>query len=399
MYPIRRLPIALLLLMGMLSMSIEASGASPSSSDQCTFTKSSVRVSKGGGLGRIEWTTNLGAVLQRDEGIVSILKPRGYHDPPRVIGRYDDGAVDSFDGDLAFVGDRWLLYARQTHQFSRDGIHVLDLADPGTPRLAFYQPQGGTLRIAHYNDGANSWVFSLDAIHGLITNRFDTATGALVPVHASPLPALKVGGPASAGFFIDRKDPMTGAPILYVSTGKTGVEMFDISNPANPVLLGAWGEVGLAEIEVVASKSKRTIYAATEYWFNKQLAPEVIVLDASDPAAIDEIDRWSLSAPADDKARVQGMTLFDGLLYVAHSRAGVVAFNPRGHVARQIDLKGDVLEGSAYAAADGPIAFDVEPYVWGPGLLISDAATGHLTFYRRSCYNEIFVLEIESHRR
>ncbi|MDQ3964253.1 MAG: hypothetical protein M3277_10140 [Actinomycetota bacterium] len=398
MHRIRRLPLALFLLVGILSISMEASAASSSSSDRCTFTKSSVRVSKSGGLGRIEWTTNLGAVLQRDEGIVSILKPRGYHDPPRVIGRYDDGAVDSFDGDLAFVGDRWLLYARQTHQFSRDGIHVLDLADPGTPRLAFYQPQGGTLRIAHYNDGANSWVFSLDAIHGLITNRFETATGVLVPVHASPLPAFKVGGPASAGLFIDSKDPMTGAPMLYVSTGRTGVEMFDISNPADPVLLGSWGEVGLAEIEVHASKTKRTIYAATEYWVDKQLVPEVIVLDASDPVAIDEIDRWSLGAPADDKARVQGMTLSEGLLYVAHSRAGVVAFNPRGHVVRQVHLKGDVLEGSAYAAAGGPIAFDVEPYVWGPGFLISDAATGRLTFYRRSCHDEVFVLEIESSR-
>lgn len=366
-----------------------------SASPRCTVIKKTVQISKVGGLGRIEWTTNLGAVLQRDEGIVSILEPRGYHDPPRVIGRYDDGAARSFDGDLAFVDDRWLLYARQTHQFSKDGIHVLDLADPTTPRLAFYQPQGGTLRIAHYSDGAASWVFSLDAIHGLVTNRFEPTTGALVPVHASPLPALKVGGPASAGLFIDRKDPMTGAPVLYASTGRTGVEMFDISNPVDPVLLGSWGEVGLAEIEVASSKNKRTIYGATEYWFDKQLPPEVIVLDATDPTAIKESARWSLKAPADDRARVQGMALSGDLLYVAHSRVGIVAFNSRGHAVRQIHLKGDVLDGSAYAAAGGPAAFDVETYPWG-GFLFSDAATGRLTFYSRRCHGQIYVLEIVS---
>lgn len=368
------------LLVGALILPPEASIASP----HCAVTQDSISVSDSGGLGRIEWGASLGAVLSRDEGIVTILAPhRNLLAPPRVIGRYDDDAEDSFDGDLAFVGDRWLLYARQTHQFSKDGIHVLDLADPRAPRLAFYQPQGGTLRIAHYNDGADSWVFSLDAVDGLVTNLFQPTTGALAPVHASPLPALKVGGPASAGLFIDRKDPMTGKPILYVSTGRTGVEMFDISNPADPVLLGSWGEVGLAEIEVQAWKSGRRIYAATEYWFDKRLEPEVIVLDASDPDAIEEVDRYSIGAPADDTARVQGMAFSGGLLHVAHSREGVMVFSPGGSVEQRIRLNGKAQEGSAYVGS-GSIAFDVEYY--GLGLLISDAGTGRLTYnYERNC--------------
>lgn len=379
MASIRRVPLVLLLI-GALTLPSEASIASP----HCAVTQESISVSDIGGLGRIEWGASLGAVLSRDEGIVSILAPhRNPLAPPRIIGRYDDDAEDSFDGDLAFVGDRWLLYARQTHQFSKDGIHVLDLADPRAPRLAFYQPQGGTLRIAHYNGGGDSWVFSLDAVDGLVANLFETTTGALVPVHASPLPALKVGGPASAGLFVDRKDPMTGKPILYVSTGRTGVEMFDISNPADPVLLGSWGEVGLAEIEVQAWKSGRRIYAATEYWFDKQLAPEVMVLDARDPASIEEIDRWSIGALADDSARVQGMAFLEGLLYVAHSHEGVIVFSPGGSVERRIRLNGKAQEGSAYAGG-GSIAFDVESY--GLGLLISDAGTGRLTYnYERNC--------------
>ena len=172
-----------------------------------------VEVSTEAGLGRVEVAGDLAAVLQRDEGAVALLGLKGGR--PKVLGRYDDDIQDSFDGDLAFSEDRrWLFYARQTHRFSKDGIHVLNITDPSAPTLAFYQPQGGTLRLAYFNDGGAEWIFTLDAIHGLVTNRFEPTTGALVPVHASPLPALKVGGPASAGLVVDPEDRLTGAPLL-----------------------------------------------------------------------------------------------------------------------------------------------------------------------------------------
>src|SRR5687768_15360782 len=85
-------------------------------------------VSETAGLGNIEFKGALGAVLQRDEGIVALLDMSN-PTMPKTVGRYDDGATDSFDGDLAFSKDgSFLFYARQTHQFSKDGVHVLDVS-------------------------------------------------------------------------------------------------------------------------------------------------------------------------------------------------------------------------------------------------------------------------------
>lgn len=339
-----------------------------------------IEVSTEAGLGRVEVAGDLAAVLQRDEGAVALLGLKGGR--PKVLGRYDDDIQDSFDGDLAFSDDRrWLFYARQTHRFSKDGIHVLNVTDPSAPSLAFYQPQGGTLRLAYFNDGATEWIFTLDAIHGLVTNRFEPTTGVLVPVHASPLPALKVGGPASAGLVVEPEDPITGTPLLYVSTGRTGVEVLDISDPVNPTLMGSWNEeVGLAELQVSATGKSRTIYAATEYWFNKQLAPEVIVLDATDLSAIKEVDRFSIGAPAEDTWRVQGMELLGARLYVAHSQAGLVAFDRRsGKVADRITLGGKPNTGHPFVGAES-MAFDVD--LARGSLFVTDAITGMLTVFQ-----------------
>ncbi len=338
-----------------------------------------IEVSTEAGLGRVEVAGDLAAVLQRDEGAVALLSLEGGR--PEVLGRYDDDIAKSLDGDLAFSGDRrWLFYARQTREFEKDGIHVLDVADPAAPRLAFYQPQGGTLRIAYWNDGASEWIFTLDAVDGLVTNRFEPTTGALVPVHVSPLPPLKVGGPASAGLVVDPEDPQTGAPMLYVSTGKTGVQIFDISDAAHPVEVGAWSEeIGLAELQVSALGRSRTIYAATEYWFNKQLAPEVIVLDATDLGAIEEVDRFSIGAPAEDLWRVQGMELRGDLLYVAHSQAGVIVFNTRsGKIVDRIKLSGKPNAGHPFVGAK-TMAFDVD--ATQRSLFVTDAVTGVLTIF------------------
>lgn len=340
----------------------------------------SLEVSKEAGLGRIELHGRLAAILQRDEGAVALVDVKNPR-KPKVLGRYDDDIQDSFDGDLAFSSDgKWLFYARQTHQFSKDGIHVLDIGDPKAPALTHYQPQGGTFRIAYYEDEAGEWIFSLDAIHGFVVHRFVREAGQLVPVHIDPLPLLKVGGPASAGFFVDAKDPKLGVPVLYAATGRTGVQMFDISDPASPALLGSWGELGLAEIEVSATKRSRTIYGATEYWFDKQLEPKVVVLDATKPEVIKEKTSWSVGCPADDQWRVQGMTLWRGGVLAAHSRWGLVELS-RTSGTSPLPVADAPRNDGATVLGDGPYAMDVE--IKGPHIYATDAATGYLSILGR----------------
>lgn len=344
----------------------------------------SVEVSEAAGAGRVEVHGEIAAVLQRDEGIVSLVDVSN-PGKPKVLGRYDGGvekqrAGKSLDGDLAFSSDgKWLFYARQSTQMSADGLHVIDVSDPSAPALRFYQPEGGTFRVDVYETEAATYVITMDAIEGLVVNRFEPATGVVVPVFTDPQPALRrVGGPASAGLFVDPNDPKLGVPVLYASSGTTGLQVYDLSTPEEPALLGSWGETGLAEIEVVRTKGARTVYAATEYWFDESLEPEVVVLDATDFGKMSERKRIGLNAPAAEEFRVQGMAVSKGRLYVAHSRLGLVAFDRAGHAVAYLNDLGTRNEGSTELGE--PYTFDVEA---AKGLLyVTDAATGTLTLVR-----------------
>jgi hypothetical protein len=347
----------------------------------------SLEVSEAAGLGNIEFHKNVGAVLQREEGIVALLD---VSDParPKVTGRYMDGATDSFDGDLAFAHDgAYLFYGRQTHQFSKDGVHVLDVSDPTAPTSPFYLASGGTLQVAYHYDGTDEWVIFLDALDGLVVTRFVRASGSLVEVFRDPDPvASKVGGPASAGLFVDPKDPATGNPLLYVSTGGSGLQIYDFADPTAPALLGEWNEVGLADLVVRRTSSTRIVYAATEYWFDKTLTPRVIVLDATDPASISEKRALSLGLPADDQWRVQGMTWAGRRLLIAHSHAGLVAMNQRGRLTARA-LIGGAMNSAAEPPPKEQAGFSTAAYAMdverkGPFVYLSDAATGMLHVLR-----------------
>lgn len=340
-----------------------------------------IQVSDAGGLGRVEVRGKTAAVLRRDEGIVTLMDLRSGEE----IGSYSDGASRSLDGDVAFSrsGD-YLFYARQTEQFSRDGLHVLDISDPGAIALSTYQPMGGAYRVATYFDGEVEWVFVLDATHGLVVFRFEPTSGQVVPVAVDALPALKVGGPASAGIHIDPKDPITGSPLMYVTTGETGLQIYDITNPAAPQVVGEWDDVGLAEIEVVANRKSRTVYAATEYWFDASLEPEIVMLDATDLNAISEHHRFDAAGAADptNKERIQGMALAPGRLLVAHSTLGLISFSRSGKIVERVAVDEGPTPGPKAATLGSPYVMDVE---WSSGYaLVTDAASGQMTLVPRS---------------
>ena len=354
--------------------------AAPAFSAPSHRRPSSIQLSKDGGLGRLEIHGDLAAVLQRDEGIITLLSLQD-PDHPKVLGRYDDGATQSLDGDIAFSADgRFIFYARQTVQFSKDGVHVIDVSDPKNPTLAGYAPGGGALRVAAYNDGTDEWVVLLDAVTGLVIYRFVPPTGQLVPVYADPLPlTTKVGGPASAGIFIDPKDPGLGAPLAYITTGGSGLQVFDFSDPTSPTLLGSVNDEGLAEVEVVADGESRLVLAATEYWFDKTNVPAVVVYDAKKLDSIEAISRIGAKAQAKDEMRIQGMALADGSLYAAHSSLGVVSFDSDGSTDTIYKATGRLNPNSGVLTA--PYAFDVEAA--NGRLYVTDAATGTLTVVRR----------------
>jgi hypothetical protein len=342
----------------------------------------SLEVSESAGLGRIELHDDIAAVLQRDEGIVSLVDVANPA-KPEVVGRYDDDARQSLDGDIVFSTDgQWLIYARQTVQFSLDGVHVIDVSDPSAPALRSYQPAGGTLRIAHHDDGTNEWVVAMDAIAGLVVYRFEPTTGILIPVHASPLPfTSKVGGPASAGIVI-QEDPIEKKTLLYAASGGSGLEVFDFSDPTNPAQVGSWSDTGLAEIEVRVTGKKRTVFAASEYWFDAQSRPEIVRLDATKLGAIKQTQVMHLNCPPEDRYRVQGMAFAGEDLYAAHSSVGLLAYwDDSDHSFSTFVPFARAPRNELARVLEAPYVFDVEAV--GDHLYATDAATGMLSIIER----------------
>jgi hypothetical protein len=375
-----RRALAVALVIGIMVSLTAAVPAAPSGFERI----GSVKVSTEGGLGQIALRGKLAAVVQRDEGGVALIDMA---DPrrPKVLGRYGH-APRALDGDVAFSHDgEFLFYARQTRDFAEEGIHVLDVSDPEEPERVFYQPHGGTLRVAYHRDGDAEWVFSLDAIDGLVVSRFVRPAGVLIPVHVDALPALKVGGPASGGFVVDPNDRQLGVPLLYVTTGRTGLEIFDISDPAAPERLGAWSEEGLAALAVRATKNRRIVYAAREYWFRSNEEPSIVALDATDPGEIELTDRFTLGRPADDLWRVQGLSLAGSDLIAAHSHAGLIAIRTSGPRFRGVrgvtrDLGSRANEGAG--APGSPYAMDV--VARGRVAFVTDGSNGTLSLLRRT---------------
>lgn len=335
---------------------------------------SSIEVSKVGGLGQIDVHKKVAAVVQRDEGVVALVNI-ARPSKPKVLGRYEDTVVGSLDGDVSFSDDgNWLFYARQTSDFDEDGIHVLNVADKTAPALTMYQPAGGAFRLDYYKDDAGEWLVVLDAIDGLVVYRFVRETGTIAKVFQDAAPALKVGGPASAGVHIVPKDPISGTPLMYVTTGRTGLQVYDFSDPLSPQIVGEWSDVGLADVDVRTTKRKRTVYAATEYWFDPSLPPQVIELDATDLGSIEKTATRSLGLPADDMWRVQGIDMSNDGLFVANSHAGVLRMRGK-RILGHASFPGPHKEGAGYNAA--PYAMDVVMESRGY-VLITDASSGRL---------------------
>ncbi len=339
-----------------------------------------LKLSEGGGAGQIAVHGDLAAVLQRDDGIVALVDIASAK--PKVLGRYDDGATQSLDGDLEFSDDgEWLFYACQTVQFSRDGIHVLDVSDPAAPAMTAYQAQGGTLRIKYFVVGDVEYIATLDATHGLVINRFERTTGQIAPVFADAAPAQKVGGPDSAGLHFEPSDPMLETPLLYVTTGTTGLQVYDVATPEEASIIGSWADEGLADVEVRTTPSRRTVFAATEYWFDKSTEPRIVQLDATKLDDMKEVDRWG-EAPADDLWRIQSLDLAGKHLYVAASHAGVLKlrWSSRGIADKPKGIAANLGSGGNVESPGAPYAFDA--LVVGKHVLASDGASGTLTRWK-----------------
>ncbi len=351
-----------------------------------------LEVTADGGLGQVAVHGDVAAVVRRDEGIVTLVD---LSDPenPTALGSYDGGtgvgALDHpLDGDVAFSADGTLLFhARQTSDMSNEGLHVLDVSDPTAPTRVDLHLQGGMLRVASVDLGGFEVVATQDAIGGLtLFEVLRTPVGArVVPLWVDPLPALKVGGPASAGLRFHAPDD--GPPLLFATDGTTGLTVFDLSDHHEPVAIARRADEGLADLELVPvagpdGEDRLLLVAATEYWFGRSTPPELVVLDVTDPAAPTDVARLRVREYDGDRAwKLGGLALLDGELFAAHGHAGLVALDPAtGTVLRSTtDLGAPNAPSQAFRALPW-YAMDVLP-LGGDRVLVTDAVTGELRVF------------------
>lgn len=342
-----------------------------------------------GGLGQVDVHGDLAAVVLRDEGQVALVD---LSDPttPTVLGTYDGGTGQArldhpLDGDVAFSADGTLLFhARQTSDWSNEGLHVLDVSDPAAPVRTDLAPQGGMLRVATAVVGGRELVATLDATHGLtLFEAVRTPLGAkVVPLFLDPLPELKVGGPASGGLEFVVDDPVTGGAVLVSADGTTGLQLYDVTDPTDVALLGGWDESGLAAVAVEFRDGRRLVHAATEYWFDDTTPPDLVTLDTTDPAAITEVVRRNLGYGGELAWKLGGLHLDGDELLVAHGHAGAAALDPvAGTVLRSTtDLGTPAIPHPTYMFL-GWYAMDVATH--DGHVLVTDAVTGELRVFAR----------------
>lgn len=342
-----------------------------------------------GGLGQVAVHGDLAALVLRDAGRVALVD---LADPtaPTLLGTYDGGTGQPqldhpLDGDVAFSRDGTLLFhARQTSDWSNEGLHVLDVTDPTAPVRTDLAPQGGMLRVATAVVDGRELVATLDATHGLtIFEAVRTPLGArAVPVFVDALPALKVGGPASGGleFLVD--DPVTGGALLVAADGTTGLQLYDVTDPSDVAVVGAWSDAGLAAVAVELRAGRRLVHAATEYWFDASTPPELVTLDTTDPGAITVVARRSLGYDGALAWKLGGLHLDGDELLVAHGHAGLAALDPvTGTVVRSTTDLGTRDGLHPTYTFLGWYAMDVAST--GDHVLVTDAVTGELRVLQR----------------
>lgn len=202
--------------------------------------------------------------------IIDISDPRR----PTQLARWQprDESIE----DCAIIGDLLIAPAHQ------DGIHFLDVSDPGRPE-----------EIGTFQEVENAWEIALDDSSNLY---IADGPGGLIIMNLSDEPEV-LSSIETSGNAIDVK--VSGGRCA-VASGASGVDIFDITNPEEPTLIGHFdtptyaGHIGFdGDLVAVAD------------W------DEVLVYDVSDPDSI------VLSGSRYTEYRAMGVDIKDEKVYLA----------------------------------------------------------------------------------
>lgn len=342
--------------------------------------------------------------LHNDTAVISSKQPTGgfvlvdVANPahPGVLSFYESGpnyqpdAKFGPDGDLVFVAAHGgvatgapgsLEGIQDTESPVPYGIHMVDVSDPRNPQHVSYMQCGtsGVHNVHTAEVDGSTWVFG--ACYDSFLNRVvvgevqETPAGeTLTRVDEFSLGDLVGGNVGSVHDMVVHEDPKTGDPILTVSYGSEGVVWVDITDPAEPEMLGQWKDMAdgeeflhYAELYTETVDGKRITVAAPEFWSHPH-SGYVWIIDATDWENPETLSRWRLS---DDLAYETGylysphnFALDDGKVFITHNHAGLHAIDFASSPERLEDPE----HLGTYLQAEDPghdYVMDYAPDYWG----------------------------------
>lgn len=299
---------------------------------------------------------------------------------PYQVGRFDAGTAYTNDVEVSPDGQWAFVPTQPTETAENDlldggapfvadrGVQVVDISDLTNPRLvAFYDgtlggiPPKTPLPIPGLPLGSGGWHrLDVEEIGGALyvfgTNNF-LARIDILRFDPAPVPHLtfvsSYQSPEGLQAAIDRQDgwpsynvhdvtvgmdPLEGFPLMAVAHWRGGVHFVDVSDPADPQLLGAWdGFVDVLpgnvhNVEFTAIEGRRIAVAVPEYPSDYERQGIVWIVDATDFAAPKLIGTWSLPGlhPVEGGTYVfstDRVEIRDGTLFVPHFHAGVIVLD------------------------------------------------------------------------
>jgi hypothetical protein len=296
---------------------------------------------------------------------------------PRHVGLFDAGTA--YVNDVEVSPDlRWAFVPTQPTQTAEDnptsggtpfladhGVQVADISDLATPTLAaFHNGNVGmysTPRTSPLVTGPSGYhrldVQEIDGSLYVFGTNNQFAAIDILRFDPEPVPALvpvaQYQSPEGKQAALDRQDgyassnvhdvtvgpdPLDGFPLMAVAHWEAGVHFVDVSDPADPELLGVWDDYtevlpgNVHNVEFTAIDGRRIAVATPEYPVDYERQGIVWIIDATDFSDPRLIGSWSLPGlhPVEGGTYVfstDRVEIVDGHLYVPHFHAGVIVLD------------------------------------------------------------------------
>ena len=254
-----------------------------------------VRIGEVSETGAVEWIGHLQTTVARDlavEGDLLVLCDGS--DGLRTIDVSDPRAPR----ELGHIGSPWFLSAivldggRAYVGGGLGGAEIFDVSDPGNPRRV-WKREHSEVRGVHVENGL--W-FVADGTEGMRIYR----PGTKEPEHIS-----RIDTPG----WVD--DVFVVGDTAYLADGGLGIKTVDVSDPAEPRLLGSVGLGGLV----------RNIHVRGTTLFAACHTGGIVAVDVSDPAHPVEVAR---RRTVDD---ARGVWADDRFVYLSSASGGVYVFS------------------------------------------------------------------------